>query len=156
VIRGPFELVKGFALASRTNELLEPIEGSPALKARVLRLQPCACAAADVARPAALRDNAFEVHPARITEDGATIARDGLTELNVFPHRFLRERSGLSRLLRLPKLWGAAEQAPRQLPHKKDPAWDNPREAIRESTMLCKHTMCSIICLGQFGLAAAK
>ena len=36
----------------------------------------------------------------------------------------VRESSDVSRLLRLPKRWGAAEQSPRQLPRtKKDPPW---------------------------------
>ena len=40
-------------------------------------------------RPDALRDDAFEVHPARVSEDRRAVAGDRLTELNAVAHRLV-------------------------------------------------------------------
>ena len=50
---------------------------APALKIRVLRLQPCTRPAA-VTRADPLRDDAFEIHPASMPKDGGTVSGDRL------------------------------------------------------------------------------
>src|SRR6476620_8026664 len=54
----------------------------PPLEVRVLGLQPCPCPAAHVARADALRHDAFEVHPARMTKDGGHVTGDRLANLD--------------------------------------------------------------------------
>ena len=69
-------------LRSRSTELA-------ALKSRILRLQPGPRSTADVTRPDPLRDDAFEVHPARMTKDGGTVSSDRLAQLNAVAQRLV-------------------------------------------------------------------
>jgi len=73
-----------------------------ALKIRVLRLQPCTCPAAHVSGADPLRDDAFQVHPARMTKDGGAGFKDvGIAEGDlIFEDRFWNSasRGSLERL----------------------------------------------------------
>jgi len=62
---------------------------SAPLEIRVLRLNPCPCSTTHVSGADALRDDAFEVHPARVSEDRRAVAGDRLTELNAVAHRLV-------------------------------------------------------------------
>src|SRR4051812_13512236 len=59
------------------------------LKIRVLRLQPCPRSVAHVPRPGALRDEAFQAHPARVTKDGGTVTDDRLAKLDAVTRRWV-------------------------------------------------------------------
>ena len=61
----------------------------PPLEIRVLRLQPRPCPATHVAGADALRDDAFKVHPARMTKDGSAVSGDRLAQLDAVAHRFV-------------------------------------------------------------------
>jgi len=62
-----------------------------ALKRWILRLQPCPGPAAHVARSDALRDDAFEVHPAGVPENGGAVPGERVTRLF---HRSEQETAG--------------------------------------------------------------
>ena len=95
---------------------------SPPLKPRVLRLQPCPRSAAHAARADALRHDAFEVHPARMTKNGGPISGDRLAELDALAHGLvLRDRSFPSLFLRSSRgsgrtSWPASSMTVRQVP----------------------------------------
>ena len=65
------------------------IDFSRSLKFRVLRLQPGPSPATHVARADALRDDAFEVHPARMTEDRRAVAGQRFTQWDAIVQRLV-------------------------------------------------------------------
>ena len=77
------------------------VSRSRSLEVRVLGLESSPRPATDVARADALRDDTLEVHPARVSEDGCSLAGDRLAQLDASPIALvLRDRSFASLFLR--------------------------------------------------------
>src|SRR4051794_28906332 len=71
---------------------LKARDTSTPLEIRVLRLQPGACPAAQITRADALRDDAFQAHPAGVAKDGGAVAGERLTELDAVAHGLVAAR----------------------------------------------------------------